>query len=37
MWYGNEILTHHENNVRGEISLDACVIIHLADITHEVS
>lgn len=36
MWYGNEIITHHENNDRGEVSLDACVVLHLADVTHEV-
>lgn len=36
MWYGNEIITHHDK-VRGEITYDACVIVHLADITHEVS
>lgn len=36
MWYGNEIILHHDH-VRGEVPFDECVIIHLADITHEVS
>lgn len=35
MWYGSEILTHHDNDM-GELVYDACVVIHLAEITHEV-
>lgn len=36
MWYGNEIILHHDH-VRGEVPFDECVIIHLADITHEIT
>lgn len=36
MWYGNEIILHHDH-VRGEVPFEECVTIHLADITQEVS
>lgn len=37
MWYGSEIITHHDTMSRGEVDYDSCVTIHLVDITHEVS
>lgn len=37
MWYGNEIITHHDTIVQGEVDFNTCVTIHLRDITHEVS
>lgn len=36
MWYGKEILTHH-NTDKIDLDLDACVVLHLSEITHEVS
>ncbi|XP_055307374.1 uncharacterized protein LOC129571588 [Sitodiplosis mosellana] len=36
LWYGNEIIMHHDS-MRSELALDACVMIHLSDITHEIA
>jgi hypothetical protein len=35
LWYGAEIITHHENEVY-ETTYDTCVVVHLADV-NEVS
>lgn len=37
MWYGSEILQHHETEERELTLYNSCVIIHLADITHQVT
>lgn len=36
MWYGQEIITHHDTE-KIELDFDACVVLHFAEITHEVS
>lgn len=35
LWYGAEIITHHENEAY-ETVYDSCVVVHLADM-NEVS
>lgn len=35
LWYGAEIITHHENEAY-ETVYDSCVVVHLADV-NEVS
>lgn len=36
MWYGNEVIAHHDTLVQGEVDFNTCVTIHLRDVTHEV-
>lgn len=36
MWFGVEVITHHDLDT-GEYQHDSCVMIHLSEITHEVS
>lgn len=36
MWYGSEVIAHHDTLVQGEVDFNTCVTIHLRDITHEV-
>lgn len=36
MWYGNEVIAHHDTFVQGEVDFNTCVTIHLRDVTHEV-
>lgn len=36
MWFGVEVISHNDNDV-GEYVYDSCVVVHLAEITHEVS
>lgn len=37
MWYGSEVIAHHDTLVQGEVDFNTCVTIHLRDTTHEVS
>ncbi|XP_031621577.1 uncharacterized protein LOC116339689 [Contarinia nasturtii] len=37
MWYGNEIIMHHDTMRSDPVALDSCVMIHLSDITHEIA
>lgn len=36
LWYGSEIITHHETEAYESI-YDSCVVVHLADANNEVS
>lgn len=36
MWYGSEVIAHHDTLMQGEVDLNTCVTIHLRDVTHEV-
>jgi len=36
LWYGSEILMHSQDNP-GVYEYDTCVIIHLTDVTQQVS
>lgn len=36
MWYGSEVIAHHDTLIQGEVDLNTCVTIHLRDVTHEV-
>ena len=36
LWYGAEIITHHEHEAY-ETVYDSCVVVHLADMNNEVS
>lgn len=36
LWYGSEIYTHHDNEER-ELVYNSCVVIHLAEVTHEIT
>lgn len=36
MWYGSEVISHHDTIFHGEVDFNSCVTIHLTDVTHEV-
>lgn len=36
MWFGSEIITHHDNIEPEELKY-VCVTIHLSEITHQVN
>lgn len=36
MWYGSEVYTHSETHA-SDVVYESCIVIHLADITHQVT
>lgn len=36
LWYGAEVITHHDGE-EFEATYDSCVVLHLAEVTNEVS
>lgn len=36
MWYGSEVLTHHDQEVSDQV-YNSCVVIHLSEVTQEMS
>ena len=37
MWYGSEVISHFEDGDEFEAVYDSCVVIHLAEVTNDVS
>ena len=37
MWYGSEVISHFEDGDEFEAVYDSCVVLHLAEVTNDVS
>lgn len=36
MWYGSELLQHHDEKNEEPNASNSCVVVHLAEVTHQV-
>ncbi|CAO1414307.1 unnamed protein product [Diamesa serratosioi] len=36
LWYGAEVITHHDEGESFETTYDSCVVLHLAEVTNEL-